>query len=126
MTKTEGLKEKVKKTTETKTVNYTVAAIAPTKIAIGEPHQIQILLQVPSEDPDTLARLPEFRLHSYALLLKELTDIRVPGKVVTEHPHLEGYLRLSAVTDVDQILPPNEVCLFAAPPNCMPTDHCHR
>jgi hypothetical protein len=110
LTKMEAFKESVKKKPETKTVNFSLAATAPTQIVIGEPYQMEITLV--SNNAEELGIVPEFRIQSYELLLKETTDLRVPG-VFTDHvTYLDGHVPLSSNAKLEKVLPPNKSMMF--------------
>jgi hypothetical protein len=114
LTKSEAFKEsfRTKSKPETKTVNFTLAAIAPTQIVIGKPYQLEIM--VTSPNAEELGIVPEFRLKSYELNLKEKTDLRVPGVFMDHQTCLESHLPLTSSSKIDTVLPVNEMTKFNA------------
>ncbi|KAH8649381.1 hypothetical protein BX600DRAFT_502789 [Xylariales sp. PMI_506] len=80
---------------EVTTVNFTLAAKAPTVLVIGRPYSLYITLSTLSTDGN-IAQMPEFYIKSYTLSLKQKSHVRVDGfhsdhtTYVDTHVHLRS------------------------------------
>ena len=110
LTKKEVFKEGFKKSAETKFVDFSMSATAPTRIVAGKSYPVEITLT--SNGAEQLGTVPEFRIKSCAMFVKSQTYIRVPGAFTDHLDVFDGHIPLTSSSRVDVVLPLGEKQTF--------------